>query len=352
MRPPSRREFLRTMAGAAALAPIAALSGTKAESFFQTRGVVLIPSDLTLADWPERAKRAGLSTIGLHHSSSPQVVVKFIQSGQGQEFLGRCRKLDLQVEYELHAMRELLPRSLFAEDKSLFRMNDQGERVADSNLCVHSPRALEITAEKAVALGKVLRPTTGRYFYWGDDGRPWCRCAKCKELSEADQALLLANHLCKALTAADPKAQLAYLAYSNTLSPPKAVKPASGVFLEYAPIRRRYDLPYEAQKEPNQEDRLELLDANLKVFGAPNAQVLEYWLDVSRFSHWKLPAVKLPWNGEVFAADLNTYGKRGIRHITSFAVFIDAAYVARHGEPPLEDYGARLAEWQPVKRAG
>ena len=35
-------------------------------------------------------------------------------------------------------------------------------------------------AENAVAIAKMLRPTTGRYFFWGDDGKPWCRCPECK----------------------------------------------------------------------------------------------------------------------------------------------------------------------------
>jgi hypothetical protein len=87
------------------------------------RGIVLTPSDLTFAEWPERARAAGLTTIALHHSVSPRVVVDFIRSERGQVFLQKCRRLGLQVEYELHAMRELLPRELLAKDPSLFLMN-------------------------------------------------------------------------------------------------------------------------------------------------------------------------------------------------------------------------------------
>jgi hypothetical protein len=83
--------------------------------------------------------------------------------------------------------------------------------------------------------------------------------------------------------------------------------------------------------------------ANLRVFPAGTAQVLEYWLDVSRFSGWKRPAQKLPWNREVFLADLATYAARGIRQVTSFACYIDGDYLKRHGEPSaLSDYGAGL----------
>jgi hypothetical protein len=43
-------------------------------------------------------------------------------------------------------------------------------------------------------------------------------------------------------------------------------------------------------------------------------------------------------------ADLDEYAKRGIRHVTSFACFLDADYVKRHGDfqPALMEYGAGL----------
>jgi Domain of unknown function (DUF4838) len=311
---------------------------------FKTRGVVLVPEDLTLKDWPELAQRAGLTTIALHHQNSPKAVANLIQSDNGQQFLETCRQLRLEVEYELHAMKELLPRDLFAKDSSLFRMNENGERTPEANLCVHSRHALEIVGERAAALAKLLRPTTSRYFFWGDDGQPWCRCPKCRELSDSDQALILENHLYKVLREQDDKALLAHLAYSRTLTPPKQVKPEKGVFLEYAPINRRYDIPYSQQTERTQVDGLHALDANMQMFHCETTQVLEYWLDVSRFSKWKKPAVMLPWNNEVFIEDLDTYYSRGIRHITTFAVWLDADYLNRYGEPTfIGEYGAGLS---------
>lgn len=53
------------------------------------------------------------------------------------------------------------------------------------------------------------------------------------------------------------------------------------------------------------------------MFPRATAQVLEYWLDVSRFSGWKRPSVKIPWNPEVMRADAAAYAKRGIRHVLS-----------------------------------
>ncbi len=349
-----RRTFLARMLAAAALA--AAVPGCQTRpsasksNRFATKGVVLIPSDLSLADWPKRATDAGLNTIALHHSSSPQVVVRFIQSEPGQKFLEQCERLDLEVEYELHAIKELLPRELFAQDRSLFRMDERGQRTSDANCCVHSSRALEIIGERAVALSQVLRPTTGRYFLWGDDGRPWCRCTKCRVLSDPDQALVLENHLWKTLRRADRRATLAHLSYAKTLTAPTQVKPERGVFLEYAPIKRRYDIPYSQQNKPGDPDNLASLDANLKVFPRHTAQVLEYWLDVSRFSHWNRPAVKLPWNRAVFLADLDTYAARGIRNVTSFAVWIDSDYTKHDPELSfIAEYGAGLTGQKEVR---
>ena len=344
-----RREFLRRLAGLAACAsvpPSTVLAARQSQgTWFQTRGVVLLPGDLTWREWPQHAAKAGLTTIALHHGRSVFEVVKFVHSDEGRNFLRRAKRQGLQVEYELHAMSDLLPRWRFDEDKTLFRMNAQEQRVADANLCVHSPRALELAAENALALARLLPPSTGRYFFWGDDGLPWCRCPHCREFSDSDQALLLENHLVKALRKTDPRAQLAHLAYANTIAPPQRVKPEPGVFLEYAPIHRRYDRPYAAQT--GGQDALNNLEANLRVFPADTAQVLEYWLDVSRYSGWKRPAVKLPWERGVFLSDLETYARLGIRRVTSFACYIDADYVRRHGEPAaLAEYGTGLKSRQ------
>jgi hypothetical protein len=68
---------------------------------------------------------------------------------------------------------------------------------------------------------------------------------------------------------------------------------------------------------------------------------------VSRFSGWKKPAVKLTFRPEVFRQDLAAYARRGLRHVTTFAVYLDADYVNRFG-PPAEigQYGRALGEWR------
>ena len=354
----SRRKVLAACTGVAGLALLAqtragqsvsaassepgetSMSQTK-ESFFRTRGVIISPSDFATWPWPAKAKQAGLTTIATH--VPPPQAEAFLRTHLGRTFLEDCQKLGLEVEYEQHALADLLPRTLFEKNPAMFRMNEEGQRTPDANLCVNSGAAVETVCENAVKCAEVLRPTTGRHFFWVDDGRPMCRCPKCRGLSDSDQALLLENRILNALRRTDSRASLAHLCYQNTLKPPTQVKPEPGIFLEFAPITRRYDRPFSALDVPTHAELLGMLDANLAVFGSEGAQALEYWLDVSRFSGWKradLP--QIPWDPGVFREDLATYAKRGIRHITTFACWADGDYVARFGEPPLAEYGGRL----------
>jgi len=357
-----RRQFLSAVSGCASAAGASALFGRAGQAepnssadrsgpagarpFFLTRGVVVVLRDLRTLDWPERARRAGLTTVSTH--IFPHEVAAYIQSDEGQKFLEACRRLGVQVEHELHAMSDLVPRALFDKDPAMFPMNEKGDRVRDFNLCVHSPAAIQVACENVQKYTRILRSTTGRYFYWIDDGQPMCRCPKCRGLSDSDQALLLENHLLEAIRGVDARASLAHLAYSRTLQPPRQIRPEPGIFLEFAPIERRYDVPFRRRDArgfggTTHGKLLDALDANLAWFGRSGAQALEYWLDLSRFSGWKRGNVKpLPWHEEVFVDDLRLYAERGVRHVTTFAAWIDGDYVKRFGDPPIDKYGAGL----------
>ena len=302
-------------------------------------------SDLSYEQWPELAAESGLTTLGIHPWPENALVntIEFVNSDSGAKFLAKCNRLGLQLEYEIHAIGHLLPRELFDNNPELFRMNEDGVRVADVNMCATNPVALAIAAENAAKLCSKLKSTTGRYFLWGSDNYGKCECRKCRELSGSEQALIIENALLKSIRSFDSRATLAHLAYCQTASAPRAVAPDDGIFLEFAPMHRRHDIPFSQQSEC--EEALSHLDDNLKVFGAESAQVLEYWLDASLFSNWKKPAAKIPWSDEVLAADLQTYAQRGIRNVQTFACFVDADYIAAHGEPPVRKYGRALANF-------
>jgi hypothetical protein len=135
------------------------------------------------------------------------------------------------------------------------------------------------------------------------------------------------------------------------------VKPDEGIFLEFSPIQRSWDIPIaqegigrEKKKEYSHSKLLQYLKDNLTVFPIETAVVLEYWLDVSLFSWWQKPAVKLPWNKTVFEADLKTYGELGIRNITTFAAYIDDKYIANHKDLSfLKEYGEGLKNFEKGK---
>ncbi|MBN1346515.1 MAG: DUF4838 domain-containing protein [Phycisphaerae bacterium] len=314
--------------------------------FFKTRGVVIVPDDIRTWNWPDQAAKAGLSTIATH--PFPRDLEPFVKTDTWHAFWQDCQRLGIQVEHELHAMADLLPRDLYQKDPSMFPMDDKGRRLRSYNLCVHSKAAVETVCENLTRYAKLLRPTTGRHFYWIDDGKPMCRCPKCRDLSDTDQAVLLENHMLDALRKLDPKASLAHLAYLNTIEPPKQIKPNPGVFLEWAPISRRFDASI-ARRDAGDGHHGKLLDtltANLDVFDPSHAQVLDYWLDESLFYRAQKPPrlVKIPWNRDVFRKDLELYAGLGIRHVTTFAVKVNAQYVKQFGEPPLDEYGQGLRE--------
>jgi len=312
------------------------------EPFFRTRGVVLRPEDILMADWPERARKAGLTTIASH--PFPGTVIGLLRTERGRHFFNKCRQVGLQVEHELHAMGSLLPRTLFEKNPEMFRMDENGNRTRAGNCCPSNARALAIIAESAVRICEALPSTTGRYFLWGDDMVGWCLCRNCRGFLPADQALMVVNRMCRALREVEPKFQVAHLAYQKTRRPPKQIKPVEGVFLEFAP-NRSYHRSYESQWKAGDFDTIHALDANLEVFPRDTAQVLEYWLDVGRFSNLvrsKQP-VKLPWKRDVFLADVEAYRSRGIRHVTTFATGVNPGYRKLHGDLSfIDEYGAGL----------
>ena len=324
-----------------------------------TRGVILYPFDLSLADWPTRAAKAGLNTIALHAAQRLDVLEDFVQSEAGEQFLADCQKNDVAVEYELHALGELLSRELYYKDPTLFRLDESGRRNVDANCNPFSKTALDIIAEKAVKYAQLFRSSTGRYFYWPDDGAKWDFSPQAKGLNASDQALLVENHILKALRAhIDPQATLSHISYHDTLAAPNQIQPEEGIFLEFCPILRDFSKSI-AQRDaktrrPSKDspgpatngEYLDILATNIDVFSAESTQVLDYWLDVSLFSNWTRPAAKLPWNEEIFKSDIAAYRKLGVKHITTFAAYIDADYVKLYGDPQpiLDSYGKGLRE--------
>jgi hypothetical protein len=320
--------------------------------YFEMRGVVLGVNDLETLDWPKLAYENGINTIGTH--IRPLQVAEFIRSEKGKKFLADCEKYGICVEHQLHAMGELLPRELFAQDSTMFRMNEEGKRVSDCNFCVHSQKALDIVAGNALHYTRLLPSGNHRYYYWMDDYAPVCVCRECSGYSASDQALIVENRIIRELRKHDPEAQLAHLAYGPTYAAPHRVKPEEGIFLEFAPINyRSWEKPF-AEEQGEAKELMQHLKDNLTVFPVETAVILEYWLDESQFMRMERAKgekgkfvngrVKLPWTKEVFESDLDTYASLGIRNVTTFAVYFDDKYLEVYSTDIqfLKEYGEGL----------
>ena len=144
------------------------LGSCQSQSHYQMRGVVLNTVDLSTVDWAKKAHEAGINTIGTH--MYPGEVVEFLQTQKGKRFMADCRRYGIEVEHQLHSMAELLPRELFAEDSTMFRMDEKGKRVGDWNCCVASEKALEIIAQNAIKYAKLgIRNITSFAVYMDSD---------------------------------------------------------------------------------------------------------------------------------------------------------------------------------------
>ncbi|MBQ8358067.1 MAG: DUF4838 domain-containing protein [Clostridia bacterium] len=308
------------------------------------RGVVIHPDELGDL-WLSRLKHSDIRTVGLHPvggkkaDESLEALRLAVLRGDFDKKFATLRQMGIEVEYEMHAMSWLLPRSMFVEHPDWFRMNEAGERVADFNLCASCDESLRFVAARAAELVKILRPTTHRYHLWIDDVRDsFCHCSKCRKMSPSDQALLIYNALWKGIRTVDPAATQCYLAYQNTEPAPTNVKPEEGIFLEYAPFDRDFTKSLADEACDKNVHEVAPLPELLQCFGRREAKVLEYWLDNSLFSKWKKPPQFFHLEKEVMRADLNFYQQLGFEDVTVFACYLGEDYEALHGAPDIDAY--------------
>ncbi len=317
--------------------------------FFRTRGLVLGWSDVcdtSVLDYIGIAGQTALNTFSIYNAP--------LGTKTWSDFTEKCKAKGIGIEYEEHMMSFLLPRSLFEAYPEYFRMDSNGVRVSDANGCPSSEGALSEVWRNAISIAKRYHPTNHKYYFWLDDGGDVCHCDKCAGLNASDQALIFENTVIRALKTIDPDAKLAHLCYYNTLEPPKSVEPDEGIFLEFAPFFRRWDEPLAntwvvgRDGKTTHAEYLRQLKANLGVFPAETAQVLEYWMDDSLFSEWNTDKlVEVPWDKAVFLSDLKTYAEHGIHNIMCYAAYVGPSYVQKFGFPYfIEEYAQGLKDYE------
>lgn len=308
------------------------------------KGIIIINVELS-DSWLELLVKSGFNTVGLHalyQFGGMQGHIDWLAKPETQALLSRFEAAGITIEHQLHAVDWLLPRSLFAEHPDWFRVNDQGQRANDWNLCASSEEALAYLEDAAYRLATLLRQKSHEYYIWGDDClNATCHCETCRGLSGADQSMIVTNHILRGLKRYDPQAKLSFLAYQDALTVP-TVKPDQGVFLEFAPIDRNHHAPLAGNDPANEKIRQKLADL-LTVFPAESTQILEYFLDVSLFCKWKKEdAAALNLDESRLRSDICWYADLGVAGITTFAGFIDDEWRQKFGDNDILLYGKVL----------
>jgi hypothetical protein len=294
--------------------------------------------------WARRLEGSGLNLLGVHpagggnaHRSLAECA-EYVKTPQFSAFRKRMNRAGIAVEFEMHALSWLLPRELFSSHPAWFR-EENGARTSRFNCCATDNGALEFVAGRAAELARIFPSDTHRYHFWLDDvGEAKCSCPGCRHLTASDQALAITNAIADGVRRADSRGRTAYLAYRETLVAPVNVRPAPGVFLEFAPIGRDFD---HALFDPSNElnaGQVQHLPALLDIFGREDAKALDYWIDNSLFSKWTKPPRQFALNAEVCRADVAEYRRLGFASVTSFGCFLGEEYEALWGAPRLEDY--------------
>ena len=313
----------------------------------KTASLLIHPDELS-RKWIRRLSSCGIPTIALHpvggkHADrSLEELLQKMESPRFRGLLDEAANAGLSIEYEMHAMRFLLPAGLFPSHPEWFRMTPDGNRAPDWNCCASNEEGLNYLAERAAWLVKQLYRSTNRYFLWLDDVRhSECSCPECRRLSPSDQQLRILNHILRRLKKDNPEASLCYLAYCECLEAPQVIQPEPGIFLEYAPFERDFHRPLADDPQSA------AIRGLLNLFGAETAKALDYWYDNSLFSGWKKPPKPFAADKEVLKADFAFYRAAGFRDISSFACFLGEDFEALYGEPDISSFAEAFRQIEP-----
>ncbi|MFV9503009.1 MAG: DUF4838 domain-containing protein [Oscillochloridaceae bacterium umkhey_bin13] len=306
---------------------------------------LVLGHDLFLAEakaWIVWAARNRLNTIFMHTTiHDPALGACRLQSWRQHRrtLLPLIKARGLRLELGGHHLRDLLPRRLFRSHPDYFRHNGT-RRTPDHNLCVSNPEALALLQRSAAAFYRAY-PEAEVYHLWPDDLRAggWCHCPACAHLSPADQTLLTANALARALPPDRPTSRVSYLAYHDTAAPPTQVQPHAAVTLLAAPRTRSYAVDV---ADPLNRSIVNELATTRAAFAHPAPTdpphaVFEYYLDGILFKS------AIPPLGPVIANDLAHYQRLGL-HGAHVLLTGDRPFLSA---PPNAYLFAQLA-WDPA----
>jgi hypothetical protein len=281
--------------------------------FIRDRIVYYWPNHfLPFEDWIDFAAKMRLNRI--HFCYGPPANDWY--TSQRARLQGEVNKRGLMIEAGGHLLPEFLPREMFAEHPDWFPRNAAGARISTFNLNPFNHEALAYVGDRAVAyFGRI--PEASLFHAWPDDigGGGWTNEPGKQDYTPSDQSLLVMNHMVTRLREKLPEANVAFLAYHDTVDAPRVVKPAPGIVYFYAPRERCYAHSLDDASCTMNRVYARALEQALPSFGAANAEVFEYYADEVLFQNATNPP--LP---EVMAADARYYQRLGIPRVGSLAV--------------------------------
>jgi hypothetical protein len=252
-----------------------------------------LPSDIVFVDWMAKTGATGL--LFIRHAHDSQWTVAELEPELGRR--------GLAVERGGHAIAELLPRELFATAPEYFPIGPDGARTDLGNVCGSNPAALAVVSARAGALA-----AGGAIHLWGHDlwAGGWCRCPGCSRLSASEQALVVCNAVANEIPAGT---EVFHLAYHDTLTPPRIIRPHPAVVAEFAPRERCYGHAIDDPACATNPTYRAALEAHLTLFDG-RVDVFEYYGDAILFGGCAVPLV------EVIARDLGYYARAGVRGVS------------------------------------
>lgn len=261
--------------------------------------------------WIEWAARNRYNTIFFHTIANPiggGAAPLWSWERQREQALALLRERGMTIEIGGHGLPDLLPRTSFKSMPTAFR-EEAGKRTKRHNFCPSSSDAQLVIQQNARRYFQA-NPGFAVYHLWADDipGGGWCTCAACAGLSNADQLLLATNLVAEVLAKVAPTAELSFIAYLDTETPPTQIKPHANVCLLWAPRTRNYGRAIDDASCPvNTPYYPQQLKAQIAAFtGAGTVRVFEYYSDGILFKS------VLPVLSQVMQRDLCFYRDVGV----------------------------------------
>ena len=155
-------------------------------TWFTRRGLELVPSDLTsYPNWLTDMRQAQLNLLIIHIPHDIAALIDYAASDHFTQLAAQAADWGIDIEWAPHALKDLLPRTAFAEHPEWFRMNLLGERTPDYNMCVSNLQARQVVQRRVDrhsghAPGAIAKfheflsfPVDGWRHIWHDDVRHW-----------------------------------------------------------------------------------------------------------------------------------------------------------------------------------